>query len=585
MKLFKQVIKKVDNPELVEYLTAFTKLYNGSKQTSYKDRYSPLHEFLLDKFLSNGDGFGRFKRSKQNKPITKEKGGSPNNQNENPPDDNSPEKKEDDVDEQKAERKKQDSPEEKNEGKDKEFEEFNKRMSEVFDDIEKKSKNKKMATKKEEEMKNFFGKFNFPDNNGKNNPSEDPQNPKRSNWITYIAGAYLIYILFGAASEESSSNTIQIDLPTFWEEHFKKGGVKNLSIVFSLENDYLIKFFSTLSNKEHSMKIKDLDNFLWCLENTQRENGVPEKDFVVCTFGQSIKHDISNKLTESNISNIFGIFINILILFLIARVINSAKKSIKGMGGGMKGPFGDKGFDKNTLLKDSSVIKVKFEDVAGMDEAKKEIKEFVDFLKKPEMYHKLGAMIPRGALLTGPPGTGKTMLAKACANEAEVPFLYVSGSEFVEMYAGVGASRVRKLFKIAKKEKACIIFIDEIDAIGKKRSNNSMGSGNKEKENTLNQLLVEMDGFTTKENVVIFGATNLRDSLDPALLRPGRFDRSIDVTLPDIDAREKIFKVHLEKIKLNEEKTMKQYSTRLATLTPGFSGADIANICNEVIYQ
>lgn len=244
-------------------------------------------------------------------------------------------------------------------------------------------------------------------------------------------------------------------------------------------------------------------------------------------------------------------------------------------------PMGTKTLDKNTLLKDGKNTKVKFNEIAGMEEPKREIMEFVDFLKNPEIYQKLGAQIPRGALLTGPPGTGKTMLAKACATEAGVPFLYISGSEFVEMYAGVGASRVRKLFEIAKKEKSAIIFIDEIDAVGKKRSSGPGGSGNMEKENTLNQLLVEMDGFSPNENVVIFGATNLRDSLDPALLRPGRFDRAIDVLLPDIEAREKIFKIHLKKIKLSDEKTLEEFARRLATLTPGFSGADVANICNE----
>jgi len=175
-----------------------------------------------------------------------------------------------------------------------------------------------------------------------------------------------------------------------------------------------------------------------------------------------------------------------------------------------------------------------------MEEAKREIKEFVEFMKNAEKYSKLGAVIPRGALLTGPPGTGKTLLAKACAKEAGVPYFYMSGSEFVEQYVGVGASRVRKLFEVAKKKSPCIIFIDEIDAIGRKRDSGGMG-GNPERENTLNQLLVELDGFNTNEEVVLFGATNMPDSLDPALLRPGRFDRSIQITLPDLDARQKIF--------------------------------------------
>lgn len=223
-------------------------------------------------------------------------------------------------------------------------------------------------------------------------------------------------------------------------------------------------------------------------------------------------------------------------------------------------------------------MKTKFKDVAGMDEAKVEITEFVEFLKYPEKFTKVGAKIPRGALLSGPPGTGKTMLAKAAAGEAGVPFLTVSGSDFVEMFVGVGASRVRDLFKKAQSMSPAIIFIDEIDAVGRKRD--SM-RGDDEKANTLNQLLVEMDGFGTDTKVVVLAATNRKDILDPALIRPGRFDRSIEVSLPDIEGRKHIFQVHLKPIKLNPEKDIEEYAKRLATLTPGFSGADIANLCNE----
>ena len=186
--------------------------------------------------------------------------------------------------------------------------------------------------------------------------------------------------------------------------------------------------------------------------------------------------------------------------------------------------------------------------------------------------------MPKGALLFGPPGTGKTLLAKACAGEAGVPFLYISGSDFVEMYVGVGASRVRDLFKQAKSKSPSIIFIDEIDAIGKKRD----GTGrNDERDNTLNQLLVEMDGFNTSQHVVVMGATNRKELLDDALLRPGRFDRAIEITLPDLDGRKEIFLVHLKGIQLKKDKTVDQYAFRLATLTPGFSGADIMSLCNE----
>ena len=227
-----------------------------------------------------------------------------------------------------------------------------------------------------------------------------------------------------------------------------------------------------------------------------------------------------------------------------------------------------------------SNIQTKFKDVAGLSQAKLEITEFVDFLKKPEKYRKLGAKIPRGALLSGPPGTGKTLLAKACAGEAGVTFLYTSGSEFVEMFVGVGASRVRSLFKEAKENAPAIIFIDEIDAIGKKREN-SISGGNDERDSTLNQMLVELDGFGTEDDVVVFAATNRKELLDDALIRTGRFDRAIEVTLPDLEGRKEIFDVHLGPLQLSEERTIDKYAKRLATLTPGFSGADIANICNE----
>ena len=214
-----------------------------------------------------------------------------------------------------------------------------------------------------------------------------------------------------------------------------------------------------------------------------------------------------------------------------------------------------------------------------MEQAKTEVTEFVDFLKNPAKYKDLGAKIPRGALLVGPPGTGKTMLAKAVAGEAGVPFLSISGSDFVEMFVGVGASRVRDLFKKAKEKAPSIIFIDEIDAVAKKR--HGKFGGNDERDNTLNQLLVEMDGFSTDQNVIILAATNRSDILDSALMRPGRFDRQIEVTLPNIDERAAVYKVHLKKIKLNQEKTRSEYARKLAALTPGFSGADISNVVNE----
>ncbi|XP_042196244.1 AFG3-like protein 2 isoform X2 [Callorhinchus milii] len=230
------------------------------------------------------------------------------------------------------------------------------------------------------------------------------------------------------------------------------------------------------------------------------------------------------------------------------------------------------------ILKDE--IDVKFKDVAGCEEAKLEIMEFVNFLKNPKQYQDLGAKIPKGAVLTGPPGTGKTLLAKATAGEANVPFITVNGSEFLEMFVGVGPARVRDMFAMARKNAPCILFIDEIDAVGRKRGKGNFG-GQNEQENTLNQLLVEMDGFNTSTNVVILAGTNRPDILDPALMRPGRFDRQIYIGPPDIKGRASIFKVHLSPLKMNTSIKKEDLARKLAALTPGFTGADIANVCNE----
>ncbi|KIH61627.1 ATP-dependent metallopeptidase HflB [Ancylostoma duodenale] len=239
------------------------------------------------------------------------------------------------------------------------------------------------------------------------------------------------------------------------------------------------------------------------------------------------------------------------------------------------------GFGQSTArIINKEDIKVSFKDVAGCEEAKIEIMEFVNFLKNPQQYKDLGAKIPKGAILTGPPGTGKTLLAKATAGEANVPFITVSGSEFLEMFVGVGPARVRDMFAMARKNSPCILFIDEIDAVGRKRGGKGGMGGHSEQENTLNQLLVEMDGFSTEESsVIVVAATNRVDILDSALLRPGRFDRQIYVPVPDIKGRASIFRVHLGPLKTSLDKV--QLSRKLAAHTPGFSGADISNVCNE----
>ncbi|MEC7878204.1 MAG: ATP-dependent zinc metalloprotease FtsH [Bacteroidota bacterium] len=246
-------------------------------------------------------------------------------------------------------------------------------------------------------------------------------------------------------------------------------------------------------------------------------------------------------------------------------------------GGGPGGQIFNIGKSKASLFDKESKVKLTFRDVAGLEEAKEEVKEIVEFLKNPKKFTKLGGKIPKGALLVGAPGTGKTLLAKAVAGEANVPFYSLSGSDFVEMFVGVGAARVRDLFKKAKEKAPCIVFIDEIDAIGRSRGRGQIPGSNDERENTLNSLLVEMDGFTTDSGVIILAATNRPDVLDSALLRPGRFDRQISIDKPDLKGREEIFKVHVRNLKLNNDVNIKN----LAAQTPGFAGAEIANVCNE----
>ncbi|QQR98718.1 MAG: ATP-dependent zinc metalloprotease FtsH [Sphingobacteriales bacterium] len=264
------------------------------------------------------------------------------------------------------------------------------------------------------------------------------------------------------------------------------------------------------------------------------------------------------------------------IILLIAVWMFLMRKATGGMGGGMGGQMFNIGKSKANLVDKDTKVTITFDDVAGLDGAKEEVHEVVDFLKNPQKYTTLGAKIPKGVLLVGPPGTGKTLLAKAVAGEAKVPFFSLSGSDFVEMFVGVGASRVRDLFRQAREKAPCIIFIDEIDAVGRARGKNTFQS-NDERESTLNQLLVEMDGFSGDKSIILMAATNRPDVLDTALLRPGRFDRQIYVDLPEVKEREQIFKVHLKPLVLSNDVQVEF----LAKQTPGFSGADIANICNE----
>ncbi len=314
-------------------------------------------------------------------------------------------------------------------------------------------------------------------------------------------------------------------------------------------------------NPMYVYKIGDLKNFEDSLEQYKEENSL--------TF--DTKNDTQESIWDFILPLLPFVFIIAIWIFIMKRMSGG------GAGGGAGGQIFNIGKSKAKLFDQDQKVQTSFKDVAGLEGAKEEVQEIVDFLKNPEKYTKLGGKIPKGALLVGPPGTGKTLLAKAVAGEAKVPFFSLSGSDFVEMFVGVGASRVRDLFKQAAQKSPSIIFIDEIDAIGRARGRSNITGGNDERENTLNQLLTEMDGFGTDVNVIVIAATNRADVLDKALMRAGRFDRQIYVDLPDMNERKEIFEVHIKPLKLAKNADIEF----LAKQTPGFSGADIANVCNE----
>src|SRR5690554_3132097 len=333
---------------------------------------------------------------------------------------------------------------------------------------------------------------------------------------------------------------------------------------------YLYKFVDYQDFREQLKTVEDQ----WIAKDTVGISDEVKKSKIIASNRINVSTEKRQSIWDGNFSFIISILIMIAIWFLFLRMMRGGSS---GGGGGMGGGIFNVGKSKAKLYDKNTDVQVTFADVAGLEGAKVEIMEIVDFLKNPKKYTNLGGKIPKGALLVGSPGTGKTLLAKAVAGEAQVPFFSLSGSDFVEMFVGVGASRVRDLFKQAKDKAPCIIFIDEIDAIGRARGKNSMMGGNDERENTLNQLLVEMDGFGTDTGIIIMAATNRPDVLDSALLRPGRFDRQISIDKPDLKGREQIFKVHLKPLKLAGEVDAKKLSAQ----TPGFAGAEIANVCNE----
>lgn len=416
--------------------------------------------------------------------------------------------------------------------------------------------------------------------------------------IYWIYGILLAIFLYMGLSDGFSGGQRSYDATWYEvEKMLKKGDVEHIVVVNNqfaevfIKNDriYADTAYENLrnpkglpGNKFYVYKFLTLEQFQKDVRQVQMERKLED------TVGKSAwsKKVIMNAPTvepvpETRKSFWDNGFLSMLLwigfsIILMMWIFRGFGRNSMGGGPGMGGLFSF-GKSKAQLYDKDTKVNTTFKDVAGLDEAKEEIMEIVDFLKNPKRYTSLGGKIPKGALLVGPPGTGKTLLAKAVAGEAQVPFFSISGSDFVEMFVGVGASRVRDLFRTAKEKAPCIVFIDEIDAIGRARGKNAFTGSNDERENTLNQLLTEMDGFGSNSGVIILAATNRAEILDRALLRPGRFDRQINVELPELEERKAIFKVHLLPIKLSEDVDV----NFLAKQTPGFSGADIANVCNE----
>lgn len=411
---------------------------------------------------------------------------------------------------------------------------------------------------------------------GNMNPGKDSGlNPKPKFNIYWVYG--LIILAFIAISVfNPGEQAIKTNWDTFLREMLMAKDVKEIIVINDKRAEVTIKKDRLISEKYKKLYGKKAipevgPHFFFNtgpIESFDRKISEAQKDF-------DSKEVVSPTYSERVVfSDYFGILLPILLLVVLW--IFMVRRMSGGAGGGAGNIF-NVGKSRAQIFDKDTSVKIDFKDVAGLEEAKIEIKEIVDFLKNPKKYTDLGGKIPKGALLVGPPGTGKTLLAKAVAGEANVPFFSISGSDFVEMFVGVGASRVRDLFKQAKEKAPCIVFIDEIDAIGRARGKNPNFGANDERENTLNQLLTEMDGFATNTGVIILAATNRADILDRALLRAGRFDRQIHVELPDLNERREIFKVHLRPLK--SESTLDV--DFLSRQTPGFSGADIANVCNE----
>ncbi len=432
---------------------------------------------------------------------------------------------------------------------------------------------------KEQEPKNFRPELS----GGNKTPKKTPK--FSIYWVYAIIGAVLVgQLIFNVGSPE----TITTDFLTFKDQMVLKGDVVKITKVDVID-EKIVRVYLNADSLTRPFYQEIFKKFPKSVDvKKAAKEGKPLFEFGVKDW-RSFEDDLKAFTTKNNIAEVkavvgkseggmWGPIANIVLTLLLMAGfwMLMMRKMGGGAGGGGAGGIFNIGKSKATLFDKGAKVNINFGDVAGLDEAKVEVMEIVDFLKNPKKYTALGGKIPKGALLIGPPGTGKTLLAKAMAGEAQVPFFSLSGSDFVEMFVGVGASRVRDLFKQAREKAPCIIFIDEIDAIGRARGKNAMMS-NDERENTLNQLLVEMDGFAGDVGIIILAATNRPDVLDNALLRPGRFDRQISIDKPDVKGREAIFKVHLVPIKISEKLDIH----KLAEQTPGFAGADIANVCNE----
>ncbi len=414
---------------------------------------------------------------------------------------------------------------------------------------------------------------NKPENNDKPKRFKFGSGGNNTVWI-FVAITAVFFILQLFSSQDSA---VKIDFLRFENSMLLTKDVKSISVINDKRVEIFLKessldkekFKDAQKNKStfgsnppnYYFNIGSIENFEQRMQSLQAN--FPPQDRI------PIEYETRTDYTKELLGWLLPLAIIIIIWIFIFRRMS---------GGGQGGGIFNVGKSKAKLFdQEQTKIKINFDDVAGLEEAKIEVAEVVDFLKNPDKYTELGGKIPKGALLIGPPGTGKTLLAKAVAGEANVPFFSMSGSDFVEMFVGVGASRVRDLFARAKQKAPCIIFIDEIDAIGRARGKGMNMNSNDERENTLNQLLTEMDGFDTNNGVIILAATNRADILDPALMRAGRFDRQIHVELPDLTEREEIFKVHVKPLKLGTDVDI----PKLSKQTPGFSGADIANVCNE----